>query len=167
MKQRKIVLAVVLLAALSAIFTGELSGKGGAVVQAKAAGYKFTWKHVTVYMGAPAKKLIEKAGTPERTKAVKSCAYNGKDRTYQYKDFILYTYSDTDNGPEYVSGVTFLTKKAATKEAVRIGSAYSKVKKKYGNKKDYLGVYTYKKGGSKLQIEVTDDVVTNIRYIKA
>lgn len=164
MRQRKILLVMVLLAA---VLTGGMFGKGSAVVQAKTTGYKFIWNRVTVYMGGPAKKLIEKAGEPERVKAAKSCAYDGKDRTYQYKDFILYTYSDTDNGPEYINGITFLTKKPATKEKIRIGSSYSKVKKKYGNKRDSFGVYTYKKGGSKLQIEVTDDVVTNIRYIKS
>lgn len=97
----------------------------------------------------------------------KSCAYKGKDRTYKYKDFILYTYSNSDKGAEYVNGITFLTSKVSTKEGIRIGSPYSSVKKKYGEVKDRFGVYTYKKGKSKLQIEVTDDVVTNIRYIIA
>lgn len=167
MRQKKMLRMLILAAALAAVLTGGIPAGGGATAQAKAKGYKFTWKKVTVYMGGPAKKLIKKAGKPKKVKAVKSCAYDGKDRTYKYKDFILYTYSMTDNGPEYVSGITFLTKKAATKEKIKIGSPYSKVKKKYGSKKDYLGVYTYKKGGSKLQIEVTDDIVTNIRYIKA
>lgn len=167
MKQKKTLLILVMAVALAVGQTGGVAIGGGATAQAKAKGYKFTWKKVTVYMGGPAKKLIKKAGKPKKVKVAKSCAYDGKDRTYKYKDFILYTYSMTDNGPEYVGGITFLTKKAATKEKIKIGSPYSKVKKKYGSKKDYLGVYTYKKGGSKLQIEVTDDIVTNIRYIKA
>ena len=157
----KKILSLLLLAAL---IVGQSAGSSA---QAKAKGYQFTYKKVTVYMGGPAAKLIKKAGKPKSCKAEKSCAYDGKDRTYKYKDFILYTYSNTDNGTEYVSGITFLTNKVSTKEKIKIGSSYSAVKKKYGNKKDYLGVYTYKKGGSKLQVEVTDDVVTNIRYIKA
>ena len=161
MKQIKKVLAFVLFFALVA---GQLTGLPA---RAKSNGYKFTYKKVTVYMGGPAKKLIKKAGKPKSKKAAKSCAYDGKDRTYKYKDFILYTYSNSDNGPEYVSGITFLTKKVSTKEGIKIGSPYSLVKKKYGSQKDYLGVYTYKKGSAKLQIEVTDDMVTNIRYVKA
>ncbi|MCH5252567.1 MAG: hypothetical protein J1F22_06305 [Lachnospiraceae bacterium] len=161
MKQMKRILAFMLFLALVA---GPLSGLS---VQAKSKGYKFTYKKVTVYMGGPAKKLIKKAGKPKSVKVAKSCAYKGKDRTYKYKNFILYTYSKTDNGPEYVSGITFLTKQVSTKEGIKIGSSYSKVIKKYGKKKDYLGVYTFKKGSAKLQFEVTDNVVTNIRYVKA
>ena len=123
----KKILSLLLLAAL---IVGQ---SAGGFAQAKAKGYQFTYKKVTVYMGGPAAKLIKKAG----------------------------------KGTEYVNGITFLTNKVSTKEKIKIGSSYSAVKKKYGNKKDYLGVYTYKKGGSKLQVEVTDDVVTNIRYIKA
>lgn len=118
-------------------------------------------------MGGPAKKFIKKAGKVKSKKVKKSCAFKGKDRTYKYKNFILYTYSNSDKGAEYVNGVTFLTSKVSTKEGIHIGSPLSSVKKKYGNAKEQLGVYTYKKGSCKLQIEVTDDVVTNIRYILA
>lgn len=151
----------VLLAAV--LVLGSLS----VTVSAKSKGYQFTYKKVTVYMGGPAKKLIKKSGKPLAKKVRKSCAYKGKDRTYKYDDFILYTYSYTDNGPEYVNGITFLTKNVCTKEKIKIGSTYQDVKKKYGNVKDNFGVYTYKKGNSKLQIEVTDDKVSNIRYVKA
>lgn len=135
--------------------------------QAKSNGYKFTYKKATVYMGGPAKKLIKKAGKPKSKKAKKSCAYKGKDRTYKYKDFILYTYSNSDKGAEYVNGITFLTAKVSTKEGIHIGSSYSDVKEKYGSAKDRFGVYTYKKGNCKLQIEVTNNAVSNIRYIVA
>ena len=129
-------------------------------------GYKFTYKKTTVYMGGAAKKFIKKAGKPKKKKACKSCAYNGKDRTYKYADFILYTYSNSDKGAEYVDGITFLTKNVSTKEGIHIGSSFDDVKKAYGKGKDNFGVYTYKKGKSKLQIEITNDKVTNLRYIK-
>ena len=111
------------------------------------------------------KKIIKKAGKPSATKVKKSCAYKGKDRTYKYKDFILYTYSHTDDGEEFVNGITFLTSNVSTPQGIKIGSTLDDVIKKYGKAKDKFGVYTYKKGKTKLQIEVTDDVVSNIRYI--
>ena len=138
-----------------------------ASVQAKSKGYKFTYKKVSVYMGGPAKKLIKKAGKPVSKKASKSCAYDGMDRVYQYEDFILYTYSNSNKGKEYVNGITFLTDKVKTKEGIQIGSSLEKVEKKYKNGTEEYGIYTYEKGDSCLQIEITDDVVTNIRYIKA
>lgn len=136
-----------------------------APVQAKTRGYVFSYKGVTVGMHEQAKKFLQKAGKPGAKKVKKSCAYDGKDRTYKYKDFILYTYSNSDQGDEYVNGITFLTNKVSTKEGIKIGSSLDQVIQKYGKAKDNFGVYTYKKGKSKLQIEVTDDVVSNIRYI--
>lgn len=144
-----------------------LAGNTITPVSAKSKGYKFTYKKVSVYMGSPAKKLIQKAGKPISKKVTKSCAYKGKDRTYKYKNFILYTYSNSDKGKEYVSGITFLTKNVKTKEGIKIGSSLKQVQKKYGKKKAKFGIYTYKKGSCKLQIEVTDNVVTNLRYVKA
>ncbi|MGN1205361.1 MAG: hypothetical protein ACI4SQ_00065 [Eubacterium sp.] len=134
-------------------------------VNAKPKGYVFSYKKANVYMRGPAQNLIKKAGKPQSKKVKKSCAYKGKDRTYKYKDFILYTYSNSDEGAEYVNGITFLTSKVSTKEGIHIGSPYSSVEGKYGKAKNRFGIYTYIKGKSKLQIEVTDDVVTNIRYI--
>lgn len=157
-KKRVVVLSMIMMLVISGL---------AVPAKAKPQGYKFSYKKATVYMSGPAKNLIKKAGKPKSKKAKKSCAYKGKDRTYKYKDFILYTYSNSDKGAEFVNGITFLTSKVSTKEGIRIGSSFSNVKKKYGEVKDRFGVYTYKKGKSKLQIEVTDDVVTNIRYIIA
>lgn len=138
---------------------------GSAVQPAEAAsGYQFKNNGVTVTMHSPAKNFIKKAGKPQKTKVKKSCAYKGKDRTYQYKDFILYTYSKSANGAEYVLGITFRTNKVSTKEGVKIGSPESLVKKKYGNAKPKFGIYTYTRGTSKLQFEVTNKKVSNIRY---
>lgn len=136
-----------------------------APIQAKSKGYVFKYKKVSVSMHGKAKKIIKKAGKPSATKVKKSCAYKGKDRTYKYKDFILYTYSHTDDGEEFVNGITFLTSTVSTPQGIKIGSTLDDVIKKYGKAKDKFGVYTYKKGKTKLQIEVTDDVVSNIRYI--
>lgn len=140
-------------------------GVSAAPVQAKSKGYAFSWNGASVGMHDKAKKFIGKAGKPVAKKVKKSCAYKGKDRTYKYKDFILYTYSKTDKGEEYVNGITFLNGNVSTQEGIRIGSSLADVTKKYKKAKEKFGIYTFKKGKSKLQIEVTDDKVTNIRYI--
>lgn len=149
---------------MAAVLTaGILLGSTG--VQAKKKGYAFSYKKATVHMGDPAKMFLKKAGKPKKKSSAKSCAYKGKDRTYKYKDFEIYTYSNSNNGPEYVNGIALRTSKVSTKEGIRIGSSWADVKKKYGKGKDNFGIYTYKKGNSKLQIEITDDEVTNIEYI--
>ena len=128
-------------------------------------GYKFKNKGVTVTMNSNAKKFIKKAGKPINYKETKSCAYDGKDRVREYKNFILYTYSNSDNGPEYINGITFLNKKVKTKEGIKIGSKLKKVQKAYGKGTERYGIYTYTKGKTKLQIQVKDGKVSNIRYI--
>ena len=130
-----------------------------------AAGYQFKYKGVTVTMHSPAKNFLKKAGKAQKTKVKKSCAYKGKDRTYQYQDFIFYTYSKSAEGAEYVMGITFRTNKVATKEGVKIGSPESLVTKKYGKATPKFGIYTYTKGKSKIQFEVTNKKVSNIRYM--
>ncbi len=144
-----------------------LFGVISAPADAAAKGYKFKYNGVTVTMNSKAAPLIKKAGKVLKKTVKKSCAYKGKDRTYKYKNFILYTYSKSDKGTEYINGITFLTKNVKTKEGIKIGSSLSDVKKKYGKGTCKFGIYTYKKGKSKLQIEVTGDKVTNIRYIAA
>ena len=135
------------------------------VSEAASKGYQFKKNGVTISMHSKAEKFLEKAGKPLKKKVTKSCAYDGKDRTYQYKDFILYTYTNSDKGPEYVNGITFCTNKVATKEGIKIGSTEETMLGKYGDVKAKYGVYTYTKGKSKLQFEVTDGKVTNIRYV--
>jgi hypothetical protein len=115
-------------------------------------------------MNGAAKKLIKKAGKPSKKTVKKSCAYKGKDRTYTYKDFQLKTYSKTNNGAEYVSEIRFRSNKAVTKEGIRIGSSLKDVTKKYGKAKARFGVYTFKKGSSKLQIMLNGNKVSAIRY---
>ena len=116
-------------------------------------------------MHSDASKLIKKAGKVLKKKESKSCSYKGLDRVYQYKDFILVTYSNSKKGKQYVNGIKFRNKKVATKEGIKIGSSLNSVINKYGKAKDNFGVYTYKKGKSKLQFEITNEKVTTIQYV--
>lgn len=128
-------------------------------------GYIFKYKGVSASMHGKAGTLIKKAGKPLSQKRSKSCAYDGLDSTYVYKDFILTTYSNSVGGTEYVNSITLRTDKVATKEGIKIGSSYNSVVKKYGKAKDNFGLYSYTKGKSRLQIEVTDDKVSRIMYV--
>lgn len=136
-------------------------------VPAKAApkGYLFKYKGVLASMHGKADALMKKAGKPLSQKRSKSCAYNGLDSTYVYKDFTLTTYSNSVKGAQYINSITLRTNKVATKEGIKISSSYNTVVKKYGKAKDNFGVYFYTKGKSRLQIEVTDKKVSGIMYV--
>ena len=133
--------------------------------QAAPGGYIFKYKGVSVQMHSDASKIIKKAGKVLKKKETKSCAYKGLDRVYQYKDFILATYSNSKKGKQYVNGIKFRTKNISTKEGIKIGSSLNDVVDKYGKAKDNFGVYTYKKGKSKLQFEIINEKVTTIQYV--
>lgn len=133
--------------------------------EAASKGYVFKYKNISVTMKANATKLLKKAGKPLKKKESKSCAYKGLDRVYQYKHFILATYSNSKKGTQYVNGIKFRTKEVATKEGIRLGSSLNDVFAKYGQKKGKFGIYTYQKGNSKLQFEITDGKVTAIQYV--
>ena len=141
-----------------------LAAGAASVSEAKINGYYFKNGGVSVTMDSPAKAFIAKAGKVEKKIVKKSCAYKGKDRIYQYKNFILYTYSNSDKGAEYVQAISFRNKNVATSEGVKIGSAESLVKKKYKKAKEEYGVYTDIKGNTKLQMVVKNGKVQNIRY---
>lgn len=137
----------------------------GVPVKAASKGYVFRYKGVKVAMNGNASTLKAKAGKPISQRRSKSCAYNGLDSTYVYKDFIVTTYSKSVKGAEYINSITLRTAKVSTSEGIHIGSTYNDVVKKYGKGKQTLGVYVYTKGRSKLQIEVKNNTVSKIMYL--
>lgn len=135
-------------------------------VNAAPRGYGFTYSRVTVYMNSKAKKLLDKAGRPKSKSESKSCAYDGMDRTYTYKDFIVKTYSKSEKGSEYINSIVLLTSNVTTKEGIKIGSPKNDVIDAYGRARANFGVYTYTKGKCKLMIEMNkDDEVSCITYV--
>ncbi len=132
----------------------------------KVKGYTFKYNGVTVAPHTEAKDFIKKAGKVKPTKS-KSCAYDGEDITYKYKDFTLVTYTNKKGGTEYVQSIEFKTKKVTTDQGIKIGSKKSAVTKKYknGNLNKLSGVYTCTKGKTTIQFTIKNDKVTAIKYI--
>ena len=152
---------------LAAVLLVITVGSAGVPQSAEAAskGYVFKYKGVSVTMKKNAAGIIKKPGKPIKKKESKSCAYKGLDRVYQYKNFVLATYSNSKKGKQFVNGIKFRTASVKTKEGIHLGSTLNDVQKKYGQKKGVFGVYTYKKGKCKLQFEITDGKVTTIQYV--
>lgn len=92
------------------------------VVSAAPKGYGFRYAGVTVYVHGKASGLIDKMGEPNKKSKSKSCAYDGEDIKYVYDEFTLVTYTEKNGGTEYVQSIKFTSKKAKTKEGIKIGS---------------------------------------------
>ncbi len=169
MEMKVIMKKVMAVCMMAAVICTSLSVSQAA--EAKSKGYLFKYAGVSVSADSPAKKLIRKAGKPQKKQVKKSCAYDGKDRIYQYKNFWLSTYSKTNNGPEYVQQIKFRNGKVKTKEGIKIGSKEADIVKKYGKRYDEADqlinhAYVYKKGNCTLKINVKNGKVSGISYLQ-
>lgn len=128
-------------------------------------GYSFKYNGVSITINSKAKNFIKKAGEPNKTKRSKSCAYKGEDIVRTYDDFKLTTYTKKKGGTEYVSSIKITGKGVSTPEKVKVGSKKSTVTKKYGKAKEQFGVFTYKKGKTKIVIKMKNSKVKSIEYM--
>ena len=95
---------------------------------------------------------------------VDSCAYQGKDKVYSYKDFEVSTYPK--NGKECISAVVVTGASVATPEGIKIGSRAADVTKAYGASDGKYGIYRYEKGNTELTFYTTTaGIVEEIEYI--
>lgn len=99
------------------------------VISAAPKGYGFRYAGVTVYVHGKASGLIDKMGEPNKKSKSKSCAYDGEDIKYVYDEFTLVTYTEKNGGTEYVQSIKFTSKKAKTKEGIKIGSKEKTMKR--------------------------------------
>ena len=93
--------------------------------------YVFKSGAVEIKMGEEAKTVLAQLGAPVKPVfEIDSCAYQGKDKVYSYKDFEVSTYPK--NGKECISAVVVTGASVATPEGIKIGSRAADVTKAYG-----------------------------------
>jgi hypothetical protein len=92
---------------------------------------------------------------------IDSCAYIGKDRTYTYTDFIVFTYPDEGN--DYILEIELGTD-LATGKGIKVGSTLADIEAKYGTEYETKGLnVTYTSGQTQLIFNVVSDKVAKIR----
>lgn len=158
MKHLKKLLAVCLLVVVAVVAAAPAA-------EAASKGYQFKNAGVTVSVHDKAATFIKKAGKPIKKTKSASCAYDGQDIRYQYKNFVLTTYTNKIGGTEYVHSIEFKTKDVKTKEGIKIGSTEKAMLKAYGKKKPSFGRYSYRKGKMELSFTTKDGKVTGVEYI--
>ena len=127
--------------------------------------YVFKSGAVEIKMGEEAGAVLAQLGAPVKPVfEIDSCAYQGKDKVYSYKDFEVSTYPK--NGKECISAVVVTGASAATPEGIRIGSKAADVTKAYGASDGKYGIYRYEKGNTELTFYTTTaGIVEEIEYI--
>ncbi|MEA4890410.1 MAG: hypothetical protein VB070_13220 [Clostridiaceae bacterium] len=169
----KIKKAGVLLLAVLFLLTGCAAGPSSGTAgtnpasgssQAAKSGYAFKTGDLTIYMHDEAAPILEKLGEPKQTFEAESCAFQGKERTYVYTSFSVYTYEL--DGVDHIASVVILDDSIGTPEGIYLNSTLDDVKKAYGDKyEESVGLYTYKSDTMKLSFLIKDNVVTSIEYV--
>lgn len=92
---------------------------------------------------------------------IDSCAYIGKDRTYTYTDFTVFTYPDEGN--DYILEIE-LNADQSTGKGIKIGSSLTEVEAKYGTAYEIKALtYTFTSGQTQLIFNIVSEKVTKIR----
>ena len=127
--------------------------------------YVFKSGDVEIKMGEEAKTVLAQLGAPVKPVfEMDSCAYQGKDKVYSYKDFEVSTYPK--NGKECISAVVVTGASVATPEGIKVGSRAADVTKAYGASDGKYGIYRYQKGNTELTFYTTTaGIVEEIEYI--
>ncbi len=126
------------------------------------------YRDVNIQIGAKADAVIEKLGNDYSYSETESCAYQGKDKIYQYPDIDIYTYPK--NNVDYILSVVFLNDTVETGEKITIGSSTQDIIKAYG--KDnliFLGAegyenINYEKGDSKIRMFMREGEIYYLEY---
>lgn len=147
--------------------TIETTDKAAGTADSKqgTAGFTVNYKGTEIVINTDAKPVIDALGEPGPGDyfASDSCAYQGLDKTYDYKIFKLYTYPDGDK--DLISSVEFTSDVIATKEGVKIGTPEAEVDSVYGSDYKTNGMARiYNSGDCNLSIVIKDGAVTGIIY---
>lgn len=129
--------------------------------------YGLTYKGVLVYPGMDAEEAIKALGEGYvKSPDIQSCAFNGIETSYDYKDFVLFV--DNRDGGKYK--INTIDIKAATVDCggVKIGSSIEDVKKAYGNptSEEVYGL-CYEKNKTQVQFVSTDEKTISSILFKA
>ena len=97
--------------------------------QANTGTYGLTFKGVLLTPGMETEKAIKALGEGYVLNSVDSCAFNGKESTYDYKEIVIYT--DDHDGTDKINTID-VRDPSVDCGGVKIGSTLDDVKKVYG-----------------------------------
>ena len=157
-------------AAQGAAETTAANDKGaeGSVSFTPASSLVFKASGKTISIDMPTSEFIDALGDPDDYFEADSCAFQGKDKVYTYKDFVIRTYPKDD--VDYVLSVELRDDVVTTPEGAYIGMSEDDIKGLYTDytvEGDSSSNMTVTEGGTKLSFIFEDGAVNSITYTKA
>lgn len=128
--------------------------------------FVFPAKGQKISVNMPLSLFIDSLGDPDDYFESESCAFQGLDKTYTYKDFVIYTYPQSEK--DYVASIALKSDAVTTAEGAYIGMTADEVKALYqapSDESDKAIVYT--DGDAVLSFMLDGDQVSSITYTRA
>lgn len=141
----------------------SVSTNEGAGSQTTMDAYFFTSKGVRFTANMDCAEVVASLGEPNSYYEAPSCAFDGKEKTYNYGNYEIGTYED--GSLDRIAIILIRNDLVTTEEGIAVGDSADKVTSIYGNADEASDrVLTYKKGDMKLYFFVEDGKVTSIEY---
>lgn len=125
--------------------------------------YYFTSKGVRFTADMDCAEVVAKLGEPTSYYEAPSCAFDGKEKTYNYGNFEIGTYEDGEL--DRIAIIIIRNDLVTTEEGCYVGQAVAEVEKVYGVSADSTeNVLCYKKGDMKLYFFIEAGKISFIEY---
>lgn len=128
--------------------------------------YGLTYKGVVITPGMEAEAAIAALGAGYvKSPDIQSCAFNGIETSYDYKDFVLFV--DNRDGKNKINTIDVRTASVDC-NGVKIGSTLDDVRKAFGNPtSEELYGLCYEKNNTQIQFIATDEKTVSSILFKA
>lgn len=128
--------------------------------------FVFPVKGQKISVNMPLSLFIDSLGDPEDYFESESCAFQGLDKTYTYKDFVIYTYPQGEK--DYVASIALKSDAVTTAEGAYIGMSADEIKGLYNTPSDESDkALVYADGDAVLSFMLDGDQVSSITYTRA
>jgi len=127
--------------------------------------FTFTMGDAVIELDQSISYVKDKLGEPTGVFEAPSCAFEGTDLIFDYSGVQFYTYPKSDN-EDHIHTISFFVDTVRTSEGgIRLGSSVQAVLDAYGDDYEYSsGMYTYRRGLTRLEFLTKDDIVIGISY---
>lgn len=133
------------------------------VVEETEVAYYLPYGETKIHLTDPAEEIFAVLGEPIHFFEADSCAFQGKDRVYNYPGLEIQTYEY--EGKEYILSMMFIDDTVETKEGIYLGISKEEMLAIYGEGfVQQLDLYMYRHMHTELAILIEDDVVASIEY---
>lgn len=148
--------------------TAAAQDGGEAKTEAQGSNLVFEAAGKKISIGMDTSEFLDALGDPDSYFEAESCAFQGLDKVYTYKDYVIRTYPDGDI--DRVSAIELRDDIATTSEGAYIGMTEDEIKSLYGSytiEGDSSSSMTIKDGNTKLSFIFEDGSVNSITYTAA